>query len=279
MLNRSIVVVCALSCAPVAVRGANIEYRVIELTGQTTASNVDPIMDFAIQGRVSGGTAPTGLGSWYFDSIQLVGDAESRATFNRDRITNSDGTYFTGAPVTNSAVGQGGVAGQYSFLATVSAGFNGLINTSGGTFTNTADNEIGNISGYVGGTGLLNVPGVDANMDGRPDSILAPATTGQLPPAVMPTYFGQGQFIDIYRFRLTFNDLTVRSVLLRLNSPRGQSFTDVSLGTDGSLWGAVLASGDTVSATTFNIQVVPAPAAGIGLAVGSACVFGRRRRR
>ncbi len=277
MLSRNAVVACALCCAPAVARAANIEFRLVEITGQTTATPVDPILDFAIQGRVTGGAAASGLGSWYFDSVQLVGDAESRAGLDRDRISNPDGTYFTGAPVVSNAVGIGGVASQYSFLASVSANFNGLFNMSGGTFTNTPDNEIGSISGYAGGSGLLRTPGVDANMDGRPDSILAPATSGPLPAAAMPTYFAQGQFIDLYRFRVIFTDLTIRSVLVRLNGARGQSFTEVSLGTDGSLWGPALDTGDAVTTTNLLVQVIPAPGAAGGLAIAGMMAARRRR--
>lgn len=276
MSKRSVVVVGVLCCAPACLRGANIEYRLVETTGQTTASALDPILDFAVQGRVTGGG---GLASWYLDSIRLVGDAEPRATLGRDRISNADGTYYTGAPAASSVVGQGGVASQYSFLATVSASFNGLINTSGGTFTNTPDNEIGSVSGYAGGGGLLLTPGVDPNMDGRPDSIVAPATSGSLPAVVMQTYFAQDEFVNLYRFRVAFTDLAARSVLIRLNGARGRSFTQVSLGTDGSLWGALQNSADAISTLDLTVQVVPAPGVGAGLALAGLGAGRRRRAR
>jgi MYXO-CTERM domain-containing protein len=276
MLRNAVCAACALAGAAGLSFGANIELRLTELSGQTIASPSDSVLDFAVQGRVTGGG---GLASWYFDSIQLVGDLESRAVLNRLRISNADGTYYTGVPMILSTIGQGGVASQYAFLPNLSAGFNGLINTSGGPFTNGPDNEIGTPSGFAGGQFLLHTPGVDTDGDGRPDSVPASSNSGALTTSVMQEYFGQGQFVDLYRFRVAFVDLAPRFVTIRLNGALARTFTQVELSVDSGLWGATQnpVGSDTITTSDFVVQVTPTPGAGAVALLGLGLMARRRR--
>ncbi|HVU65052.1 MAG TPA: hypothetical protein VHC70_13810 [Phycisphaerales bacterium] len=277
MLKQAVCAACALTGAAGVSFGSNIELRLAEQSGQVIASPSDAVLDFAIQGRVTGGG---GLASWYFDSVQLVNDLESQAVLSRLRISNPDGTYYTGIPTILSTIGQGGVAAQYAFLPNLSSGFNGLINMSGGPFTNGPDNEIGTPSGFAGGQFLLNTPGVDTDGDGRPDSVPAPATSGALSTSIMQEYFGQDQFVDLYRFGVAFTDLTPRFVTIRLNGALARSFTEVNLSADTALWGVTQqpVGSDTVGTTEFVVEVVPAPGVGTLTALSAAGVLVRRRR-
>ena len=140
-------------CAPGAF-GQTVQFRLVERTGQTQASPADNVLDLAVQAKVTGAN----LGAFGFD-MRIAGEAEGRGALDRGSINNPDGTYDTSFGVT-STVGRGGIARQYSYLATVNSSFNGLINTSGGTFTNGPDQEIGLVAGFVQSTPLVSTPGM-----------------------------------------------------------------------------------------------------------------------
>ncbi len=274
-MKKHAMVVCALVGAAGMVGASNantIEFRIVELTGQTQASPVDNVLDYAIQARVSG----AGLAVWGFDCLRLVGEAESASTLQTIRTSNGDGTYYAGPSSLNAAIGLGGLARSYSRLALINGNFNGLLNVSAGTFTNTADNELGLISGTLGGSPLMQTPGVDSDFDGRPDTIATPLTLGTLDPSIMSSYMAQDGFIDVYRFRVTVTDFTLRTIPITLVGGDARSFTQVSF--NGTEWGPVVhAPGEDLIITGGSFEVIPAPASVALLGLGG--LVGARRRR
>jgi hypothetical protein len=164
--------------------------------------------------------------------------------------------------------------------------FNGQINSTGGSFTNGPDQEIGSIAGLAAGAGLLGTPGLDVDQDGNPDNwsgngsgdVPADMTFVPVPTAMAATYFGSGQFVDIYRFRYVVRAFTPRSLHFIMPIHNAGVFDQFMY--QGGLWGEQNTR-FTDTPTTFtplDISVVPSPAAFtlVGAAVAGALV--RRRR-
>lgn len=269
----------AVALSAPTVFGQTVQFRVVERTGQSQANPADNVLDLAVQARFTG----RNLGGFYFD-VKIPGESESRGTFARANISNVDGTYDPSFGIGNT-VGRSGLSRQFSYFATVNPNFNGLINQSAGTFTNTPDQEIGLITAYVQGNPLLGTPGIDTDGDGNPDTWsgnglgLPPiaGTTAALNGAAAGPYFGSAQFIDVYRFRYTVSDLTPRNLHFQLNAIVGQQFTQLVY--SGGIWGAqnTTTASTAISSTPLDISVVPAPA-GAGL-LGLAGLLAARRRR
>jgi len=276
MTSRVLVAAGAAMVIAAQAFGSDVVFRIVERTNQTVVTVADSVTEFSIQARVSG----AGLATWGITSVQLVNDPESRANFFRMRISNPDGTYYAGAPQINNIVGQGGVAASYSFLASVNAALNGSFNTNSGSFINGPDNEIGEVGGACVGPGFLGTPGVDTDGDGRPDVVPAAATTGVLPSAIMQEYFAQNTFIDIYRFRVAFTDLTPRSVNLRLNDLSARTFSQIGQSGNQVLWGGLQdGEGAAITSIGWTLQIVPTPGASCAIGLGGLGAAGYRRRR
>jgi hypothetical protein len=266
-------------CAP-TVLSQTVEFRIVERTGQTQASSADNVLDLAVQARFNGTNS---LGGFYFD-LRLPGELESRGTLQRGAVSNADGTYDPTFGV-GSTIGRAGLPRQYAYFATVNPNFNGLINQSAGTFTNTADQEIGLITAFAQGPSLLGTPGVDADSDGNPDSWSGNGSgtpppnlaTAPLPAAISSAYFAHNQFIDVYRFRYTLSDFTARTLQLRVNNIVGQQFTQFVF--SSGQWGAQNSTTATTAIVSsgLDITVVPAPAA-LVLLTGAGLAGARRRR-
>ncbi len=266
-------------CAP-ATLSQTVEFRIAERTGQTQATIPDNVLDLAIQARFNGVNS---LGGYYFD-MRMPGEAESRGTLARGSISNADGTYDPSI-TTSASVGRAGLPRQYSYFATVSPNFNGLINQSAATFTNTTDQEIGLITAYVQGPPLTGTPGIDADSDGNPDtwsgngSGMTPAnlSTAAHNASASSSYFAHNQFVDVYRFRYTLTDLSPRTLQFRLQGLLAQQFTQFVY--SGGQWGAQNATtaSTAIISTGLDIAVVPAPPT-YGLLVFAGFVGGRRRR-
>jgi hypothetical protein len=267
--------------APSVVRGDVIEFRIVERTGQTMATPADNVLDFAIQARVTGGGS---LSSFSFDSLRLVGEPESYGQLARGIISNGDGTYATGFG-TSGTVGVAGLARTFSFDAGINASLNGVINVSAGSFTNTPDQEIGIVAANAVGSPMLATPGIDVDGDGNPDTWPGNGGGGTPPnmthasvdPTILQTYFAQGQFIDIYRFRYTVTNFTPRTLHFATLNLGGTSFNN-QLTYNNGLWGA---PGDSSATWTFqadDLTVAPGPGIGAALAIGAGVVGLRRRR-
>jgi hypothetical protein len=266
-------------CAP-SVLSQTVEFRIVERTGQAVASPADNVLDFAVQARFNGGPA---LGGFYFD-LRMPGELEARGTLQRGAVSNADGTYDPSIGVGNT-IGRAGLPRQYAYFATVNPNFNGLINVSAGTFTNTPDQEIGLVTAFVEGQPLLGTPGIDTDSDGNPDtwsgngSGMTPPSlaTASLNPTVGADYFAQGQFIDVYRFRYTLVDFAPRTLQVRLGAVVAQQFTQFVY--SGGQWGAqnTTTASTAVITSGIDIGVVPAPAASILGGIGL-LAFVRRRR-
>jgi hypothetical protein len=259
---------------------AQIQLRLVERSGQIVASATDPVLNFAVQGRVVGNGVGVGIGGFAF-AIVIGGESQSWGTFGRDRITNSDGTYYAGIASSGGGV-ISGVDGQHAYLVGINSIFNGLINASGGGWTQTPSQDIGLVSGLAAGQSFLSTPGVDTDQDGVPDS--ASEGSAKLPPEIMSDYFGAaGTWIDLYRFHYTVSNLTARSLDFHIIStssdpdPVGFYFTEAQQ-TSGN-WGTI----NTQQAITpDNVQgfvglVIPAPGGGAAVLLGAA--WGSRRRR
>jgi hypothetical protein len=271
-----------LAGAPVAVAQPTlVEMRFVERTGQLFASPSDPDLDIAVQVRVLQGQS---LNRFGFNMV-MPGEADAWGTLNRDRISNVDYTYFPGVTITN-AVGLGGLARQYTYTAAINANFNGLLNTSAGPFTNTPTNqEIGGVYGTAWASQLTNIPGIDGDGDGNPDTWSGNGT-GQNPPqgataAINPgaaeQYLAQGQFIDVYRFRYTVTDFHQRVISLTAQSTTFATFTE--LGFSNGIWGAAgyIPGAGEVSLQTLEIPIIPATPTVVVILAG--CGVGMRRRK
>jgi hypothetical protein len=265
-------------CAPV-VFGQTVEFRIVERTGQTQVTPLDNEVNLAVQARVTGRS----LSGFSFD-IRIAGEAESQGTLERGNISNTDGTYDPGLGV-GATVGRSGLARQYSYFGALNASFNGLINQSAGTFTNTADQEIGLVTGFVSGSPLLGTPGIDTDGDGNPDTWsgnglgvppVSGATAG-LNPTAGALYFASEQFVDVYRFRYTASDLSGRVLHFQLGTMVARQFTQFVYGT--GQWGAQSAAtaGTAITSSGLNIEVIPAPAGACVLGLAG-LVWARRRR-
>lgn len=218
-----------------AATGQMVEFRIVEREGQTAiSSSADVELNMAVQARVVGGGAGTALSGFSFD-IVMIDEPEAFGTLAKGLISNVDGTYAAGIGI-NSTVGRGGLARQYTFFAGFSGSFNGLINVSGGTFTNTPQQEIGVIAGASANSSLLGVPGMDVDQDGVPDTYPGTGLTAPLDPAIGATYFGRdGNWIDVYRFRYTVSNLTTRTLRFEVHTAAAQTFT--TLGFANGTWG------------------------------------------
>jgi hypothetical protein len=203
-----------------------VEYRIVERTGRTMVTGTaDAQLNFAVQARVRNAGPITGLGQFGFD-IRLMGEPETSGTFAREIISNGDYTYATTIGV-SSVVGRGGLASQFTMLAHLSTNFNGLFNVSGGSFTNSPDNEIGVIGG---GVEIGETAGVDQDGDGWPDGLDPNALYFSFDPATASTYFGaSGNWSDIYRFRYTVTDFTPRTIVLRVQNPSANVFDQLEV--------------------------------------------------
>jgi hypothetical protein len=272
----------ALGPAGVCLAQPTIQLRLVERTGQTEVTSSDAVLNFAVQGRVVGDDPGVGIGGFAF-AIVINGEAQNRGTFSRDRISNPDGTYYSG--IAGPATGfMSGVDAQHGYLVGINSVFNGLINASGGGWTQTPSQDIGLISGLSAGPAFLNTPGVDADQDGVPDT--NSDGVAKLPPSIMTTYFGaDNNWIDLYRFRYTVTNFTPRDLDFHIIStssdldPVGFTFTDAEE-TSGS-WGTI---NTQVSIPPQNVEgfvgtVLPSPGAGATMLAATGWIARRRRQQ
>jgi uncharacterized protein (TIGR03382 family) len=283
-MNR--ICVSALALAALAgAANAQVEFQIYERTGQSVASSADALLEIGVRARVTGGAM---LGGYNFNI--LTNDAESNGSMAFARITQF-GNYISNSSAwpADARQGQsgywGGLPSTYSYLAGINGQFQGLINTSGGTFTNNpAVNEIGLVAGAATGNALLGVPGVDDDGNNVPD--LAPGNaagtssngdTSPVDPTIAATYFAQGQFIDVYHFRYTVSNFSQRTIHFSLGDLGAQTFTQLLY--NNGAWGAENTTADAgqVSAGTLDIQVTPTPATVALMGLGGLVVARRRR--
>jgi hypothetical protein len=255
--------------------GQSVEFRIVERTGKMLVeTGIDPTISFAVQARVVGGAPAQFLGNFAFD-IVASGEADANGSLHRLLISNIDGTYAENPTQSvNNSVGAGGMASVYTYLAGITPMFNGLINSSGGPFTNTAANqEIGGITGSPTGTSLLRL--ADTTGSGNPDTYPGSGVSAPMDPVLAQTYLGaNGNFVDVYRFKYILSNFAPRQITFSLANLRAQ-VGDSLLLTSGS-WGAV----QTNAPATFvgvTVGVVPAPAS--AAALGLAGLLAIRRRR
>ncbi len=278
-MREIILSACALAAAAgtALAQGGTVEFRLVELTGQTQvgptfSGATDAVLNFGVQARVTG-VAGRGIGDWAFN-IRIAGEAEGGGTLARLRINNGDGTLFTGAPST-STTGGGvlGVATAHRYLVGLNGNFNGLINTSAGTFTNGPDQEIGLVGGTARGAGLNGTGLIAFDPDTGAASIASDPdyTTG------LENFFGaNGVWTDLYRFRFTVSNLAARTLSFRIESATAATFSNLVLA------GADFAgntTGGTAQTSTFglDIPVVPAPASVALVGLGGLALARRRR--
>lgn len=168
--------------------------------------------------------------------------------------SNADGRYAPNVANTeNSEIGKGGLAAQYSYPATINADFNGLINESGGTFTNTVTSqEIGMISGSPAGAGLLLQ--TDVNADGNPDTYPGTGTFAPLSVDYARGYLGAGgNFVDVYRFKYTIRQFNGSrgGITFRFENVSAQVVTELER--VNGLWGPVLIPAAAINAPANSI--------------------------
>ncbi len=293
-MKKSLVTAIALVAAAGAVHAQSVEFRIVERRGQTSwtpattlAPLNDGVLDLAVQARVVGGTAGRGIGNFNFNVTTTSGEAESRGSLARARISNTGtGTYNTSATQydLSSTLGQGGLAATYIYLAGINGAFNGVINSSSGTYTNNAaEQDIGLITGAPIGGSLLTTFGsagvVDANGDPVPDTYPGTGTTATLDNALANTYLGaNGNFVDLYHFRYTITNSTIdRTIVFAITGAAAQTFG--SLASSSGVWGPAGITDATVSVgspLSFRV-IVPAPASAALLGLGGLMAARRRR--
>lgn len=262
-------VLASLALASCAGAQIGVELRIVPRLGSTPITpSSEAILDFAVQARVTSTGNAYGLSSFSFN-IRMPGEAEASGQLRRGGVTLADGTYDP-ALSTQNTTGRGGLARQYTYLAQLNSAFNGAINTTAGSFTNTPDQEIGLIAGGIGGDRLVVTPGVDDDGDGAPDS-------NPLPSSVMRTYFGAGQWTDVYRFRYFVNQLTGRDLSFQIEAISGiQVFSTVQQ--QAGQWTTLNTGATSVTATGVDFRMIPTPGM---LALSMACItplIARRRR-
>jgi len=279
---------------------AQVEFRIIERNGQSVIPNpptansanstTDSRLNYAVQARVNGGPAGAVLANFAF-TLRATGELDAYGAppsggpfLLATSLTN--GTYDPNAnQSTSQANGTTGMAAQYRYLIGVNPSFAGLVNTSGGTFTNTPNNqEIGLITGANIGSALLQQTDFGGggptgdDPDGNPDSYTGSGTTAPIPAAYANTYLGgNGNWIDIYRFTyITSNATLTRDIVWSLADLQAQYGTQFVL--SNGVWGT-----DTINATvtqapnTVHVVGIPAPASAALLGLGG-LVASRRRR-
>ncbi len=260
----------AMVCAPAPLLAqATVDFRIVPRLGDAAlVSGYEAVLDLAVQARVTSAGSTFGLSSFAFN-VRIVGEAESNGLLQRGSISNFDGTYDQGISVINT-VGRGGLARQYTYLAMLNSAFNGRVNASAGTFTNGPDQEIGLIAGAAAGERLLATPGIDDDGDGVPDSMIPHST-------VMRTYFGAGEFTDIYRFRYLIRNFTGRNFSIRIEDVSAvQVFAELS--NAQGVMGPLNIPVGTVAVTGFDMFTIPAPGVG-GMALVVMGLCARRQRQ
>jgi hypothetical protein len=291
--------VIALIASAGSASAQSVEFRIVQESA--TANNVvvaappamgtfltsaSPSGNYAVQARVTAGANGSALGGFSFD-IVIPGEADANGTLAKLRISAADGTYYSGAAVTNATVGAGGIARTYSYLAGISASFNGLINTSSGTFTNQpTQQEIGLVTGSATGSALLATPTFDPSNEGNPatwsgygvGATPPSGATAPIDPVLGPQYFAQGQFIDIYRFRYTVSNFTGRQFTITVANASAQVFNQFVF--NNGAWGpqaTTVAAGNITTTGLMTGTAFPAPTSAALLGLG-AVVASRRRR-
>ena len=282
-MKPSAVLVCALAGFAGTARATNVEFRIVERRGQTAWDGVsnsvplnDNILNLAVQARVVGGAADESLGDFRFDI--LTNDVESAGTLAKCRISNADGTYVTDSTAFNNnpTVGRGGLAAIYTYLVGINPNFNGLINTSGGTFTqNPAINDLGLVYATPKGNSILLLTDLDG--DGNPDTYPGSGTTAPIDPTIANTYLGaNGNFVDVYHFNYAMTAATNPLLSFSLNVSLAQTFG--AFGFVNLVW----CPGNPVNAmnivtSNYDFRVTPAPASVAILGLASLAAARRRR--
>jgi len=283
---KSLVTAMALVAAAGAANAQvpSVEFRLVERNGQTTVPTplgatlaTDGNLNYAVQARVVGGGATDFLGNFSFD-IVASGEADANGTLTKLLTSNADGSYTTNPTNANNAtVGRGGLAAGYTYLAGINPNFNGLINLTGGTFTNTAaSQEIGLVTGSPTGSALLLL--TDTMGTGNPDTYSGSGTTAPIDPTIAAASLGAaGNFIDVYRFKYTISNLSVdRFITFSLANVTAQIGNSLALA--NGVWGPVQANASAVATAAAPVHViVPAPASAALLGLGG-LIAARRRR-
>ncbi len=255
--------------------GQSVEFRIFERQGQTSVPSIpgttpttDTVLNYAVQARVVGGTAGEFLGNFSFD-IVASGEADSYGTLAKLLISNADGTYNEHGAVTNNAVGRGGLA---CTPLGISPNYNGLLNTSGGVFTNTpGSQEIGLVTGSPAGNSALLV--LDPGGIWNPPIPFDPAITAEFLGA-------SGNFVDVYRFKYTVTTIptsTYRAATFSLQNITAQ------VGTGFQIFNGVFTpvqSPASATATGSTVFIGTPPSPGVGASLGVVAMLrGIRRRR
>ena len=283
MLSQTLSV-CVLVSLSGSASGSTVELRIVERRGQVSWNPFvgqssplnDNILNLAVQARVNGGTPNESLGNFRFNII-MPGEPEISGLLNKGAISNADGTYNTGASQFNNSatIGRGGLAAIYSYLAGIGSNFNGLINISAGSWTQSPIQDIGLIVGYPTGNALLLLAG-DATMT-NPATYPGTGTTAPLDPTIANTYFAaNANWVDVYHFNYTITNQSLRSLLFVLDNPFAQTFSSLEIA--NGVWGPSHPFNAPVIATGLDLQLIPAPAT-LALLLAGTLLLARRSRR
>ncbi len=256
MRTFSACAIVAAAASSALAQPTTVEFRVVERHAvpiATVTGTDNNVLNYAVQARVRG-AVDTGLAQCSF-SVQLAGESESAGTLALNTINDTNGTYWTGAIGSTSAAAglRAGMANAYRYLVGVNPAFNGLINTTGGSWTNNpTQQDIGLITLSTDGSNYLAY--TDPSGHGFPDNPLNAAT--ELNP-----YFGaNGNWVDVYRFQYTVTNLSTNRTIPVNVVVEGTVNVFSSSAMAGGLWGpaATAAAGTSVSGSVFTVSVIGA---------------------
>lgn len=289
MIRTAVLSACAIASIAGSAQAGTVSFRIVERRTQTSfnpnlPSSVtnDNVLNFAVLARVTG--LGESLGNFAFDITS--NDAQAAGTFNRSRISIAGSPNYDNTATqysNNSTVGVGGIAASYAYLANINPFFNGLINQTGGSFTdNPAVNEIGLVAGSPTGSFLL--LSTDQTGDGNPDTYAGNDTgippnngdTAALDPALAAQFFASNTEIEVYRFNYNIISTATRALTFSVSNAQAQTF--INLGFANGVWGPNNPQNATAVTTAgATVAIVPAPGAAALLGLGG-LVAARRRR-
>jgi MYXO-CTERM domain-containing protein len=273
---------CVLAGVAGAAQASSVEFRIVERRSQTAwnaaaATSVplnDNLLNLSVQARVVGGAPGESLGNFGFNII-LTGEGQANGTLATAAISNALGQYTPTSYGNGATIGRFGLAHSYTYLAGLNAAFNGSINASSGSWTETADNDIGLITGSPTAQGMLDL--FDTTASGFPDTYPGTGTSASIDSALAGQYLGaDGNFVQIYNFNYTISSSTARNIQFHIDGAQAQTFQSWALA--NTVWGpGNPVNASSISTTDLSIAVTPAPGAMALLGLGG-LVAARRRR-
>lgn len=287
-MTRSVIVACVLAGLAGSAQAATVEFRLVERQGRSSFTpdivGFSNQLNFSVEARVVGGAVGESLGNFSFNLTSNEGDFNTNPTgtlFSQAAISTIAGQYDPTNYNDQASVGRGGLAHQYSYLAGINPNFNGLIDSSGGAWTeSTTLADIGLVTGAPIGGPMLDLFSTNGNRPATQPSSLA--TTATMDVALAHQYLGatnvgggDGDWIAIYNFNATLQSNATRAMVVTLGGVQAQTFT--SWAKANGVWGPASPVNAQATGGAITIQILPAPGAAALLGLGGLVATRRRR--